>query len=167
VPRRPAVIAALATVLVTAACGGHQDQAVASSPTAQIVPPKPTALVSAGSRPSLCPPTDEALKGGLMRVERQPFCVVWEDRLSSESGFEIVLKYLNSGEVFVHRVPANATALVFPPAEAPNLEPPQCTARQVLQVEVWGLGTGSDLPVDAITINWECLPPRSPKSGSP
>lgn len=160
--RIAAMLGAAAALLAIAGCGDDDSPEHTPTPgTSSTLPadrPSPTAIVSQGSNPADCPPAHPPTGGSLLRVELTPFCVVWDDRLSGEKGFRIVLKYFGSGEVFIHDVPANATALVFPPAEAPTLTTSDgCRQRQTLEVQILAVTSAGATPVDATAMNVECM----------
>lgn len=121
----------------------------------------PTPIRLAGSRAADCPLTEPEVprKAGI-GYELAPFCIFWNPGIASPDGFRVVIKYLNSGEMFVYDIPATATALIPRDEHAPRLDL-DCGKRHVFQIELRSL---PDLtPLDATSATVEC---GSPVSGA-
>lgn len=121
----------------------------------------PTPIRTAGSLAADCPLTEPEVprKAGI-GFELAPFCIFWNAGIASPGGFRVVIKYLNSGEMFVYDVPATATALIPRAEHAPRLDV-DCGKRHVFQLELHSLSDARFL--DATTSTVEC---GSPVSGA-
>lgn len=88
-----------------------------------------------------------------MKVESEPFCVLWSESLQAPDGFRVVLRYLETGESFAYDVPRSATALKIPGEDAPPLE--ECGGqRHVFSVELFSLPSLD--PLDATSVTLDC-----------
>ena len=123
--------------------------------------PAPTPIRAAGSLSVDCPPTfPEGPRHAGIGFELTPFCIFWNPGIPSPDGFRVVIKYVNSGEMFVYDVPATATALIPRDEHAPRLDV-DCGKRHVFQIELRRL---PDLtPLDGTGSTVEC---GSPVSGA-
>lgn len=93
-----------------------------------------------------------------------PFCIVWIDKFTDETGFQIVLEYPQSGEQFVYETEANVTQFLVPQADAPRLaeSQEQCLKRKDWQVKVAALRPGGLHPFAETAVTIECNPTLLP-----
>lgn len=104
---------------------------------------------------------------GLLETEvdivADPFCIVWVDDFTDETGFQIVLEYPQSGEQFVYETEANITQFVVPEADRPRLTESleQCMRRNAFMVQVVALISDNKQKVGGLGANIECGGPGS------
>lgn len=97
-------------------------------------------------------------------IVADPFCIVWIDEFTDETGFQIVLEYPQSGEQFVYETEANVTQFLVSEAEAPRLaeSQEQCLKRKDWQVKVAALRPSGLHPFAATAVTIECNPSLLP-----
>ncbi|HJR80805.1 MAG TPA: hypothetical protein VJ821_12080 [Anaerolineales bacterium] len=117
-----------------------------------------------GVRPTITPisinqtePECARSKFDVAMVGSPAFCVVWVDNFQNETGFQIDLSYLDSGEIFVYEVGPDVTQVLVPEEHRPTDSQGNCIrTRQVFDANVIALLDSGNVQVGSIGGQGEC-----------
>lgn len=138
-------VLALSTLISSCGRGGELESTLAP----------PTEPVSAGGRTSVCESQGEPSVIATtvdLSAFGNPLCVSWQHTLSDEEGFVILLRFLQTGETFEHRLPSGSHSFRFPQDEQPSCQ------RGAYQVELRVVRKGASEPFSGFASQGSCGP---------
>lgn len=145
-----------------------------ATPTTAVLPPTSTTIptatlpptqVATSTKPAnatACVPPPDLLETEV-DIVADPFCIVWIDEFTDETGFQVILEYPQSGEQFIYETAANVTQLIVPENDTPRLTESleQCMRRNAFMVQVIALMPATKRNVGGTGANIECGGPGS------